>query len=257
MQTATLISFKKLHITDNFKYIIHLNFRKMKNYKSIAKKGTALWLLTVLLTFMVKACGKEDNPLGKITMTTVASQVNLVIELTKSSDNLTIDWGDGKKNNVNDAILDGISDRLYFSHEYSDTIASHIVITGNVKVLICSNNKLTALDVSQNTPIKYLNCSNNQLTVINVSKNTVLNNLACNNNQLTSLDVTKNKSLSLISCIGNKLTAPALNDLFSSLPHKRGLEYNEVGDIFISRNPGELDCDRSIAEEKGWVFRNE
>ena len=44
----------------------------------------------------------------------------------------------------------------------------------------CSNNQLTALDVSKNTALEDLSCSNNQLTALDVSKNTALIELRCN-----------------------------------------------------------------------------
>ncbi len=292
----------------------------MENYISIARKGIALWVMTVLLTFTLKACGKDDYPIGTITLTTSAPFVELFIETKEGSENFTIDWGDGRRSNLKTPNADGLS----IQNEYSGNILRNIVITGTITrldcnnagltaleldnkkeltVLNCNSNQLKSLDVSQNTKLKYLNCSNNQLTSLDVSRNTalinlncsnnelttldvrsnkalvelncrriqlttldvsrniLLENLECDNNLLTSLDVSKNKSLSLLSCASNKLTATALNDLFRSLPHYRGLDYSEIGVIYISHrrpgtleNPGIFDCDRSIADKKGWVF---
>ena len=73
--------------------------------------------------------------------------------------------------------------------------------------LSCSDNQLTALDVSKNTALAYLSCGDNQLTALDVSKNTALGNLHCKNNQLTSLDVSKNTKLKLLSCDNNQLTS--------------------------------------------------
>lgn len=247
---------------------------------NILKKSISILTMIVLVTFSFKACNKEDYPIGSIKLTTAASQVRLVIETTKKSDNLSINWGDGKMSNLNEAIMDDISDWLYFSHEYSDNTARNIIITGNIKMLICSNNQLTALDVSQNLSLKNMNCSNNQLSFLDVSKNKELLYLYCNRNSLTSLDVSRVKSLetlecdfnqltnldisgnsllTLLSCVGNQLTTSSLNDLFRSLPNYRGLEYSGV--LYISHqnpgildNPGSLFCDRHIAEKKGWLF---
>lgn len=51
-----------------------------------------------------------------------------------------------------------------------------------LKVVHCRNNKLTALDVSQNTALTDLNCNDNQLTSLDISKNTELNIFRCYNN---------------------------------------------------------------------------
>ena len=73
--------------------------------------------------------------------------------------------------------------------------------------LSCSNNQLTALDVSKNTALTKLYCSDNQLTALDVSKNTALTSLWCYNNQLTALDVSKNTALTDLWCYNNQLTA--------------------------------------------------
>ena len=58
--------------------------------------------------------------------------------------------------------------------------------------LVCSDNQLTSLDVSNNTALTWLSCEDNQLTSLNVSNNTALTMLSCYGNQLTSLDVSNN-----------------------------------------------------------------
>ena len=77
----------------------------------------------------------------------------------------------------------------------------------NLTHLNCSNNQLTALDVSNNTALTDLNCNYNQLTSLDVSKNTALEMLYCYDNQLTALDVSKNMALEEMLCYDNKLTA--------------------------------------------------
>ncbi len=73
--------------------------------------------------------------------------------------------------------------------------------------LLCANNQLTSLEVSQNTALKELDCDYNHLTSINVSQNRYLTNLSCNGNQLTSIDVSHNTRLTDLSCAGNQLTS--------------------------------------------------
>ena len=76
----------------------------------------------------------------------------------------------------------------------------------SLNILWCTDNQLTALDVSENTALTKLNCCFNKLTSLDVSKNTALISLSCVCNQLTSLDVSKNTALQILNCNYNQLT---------------------------------------------------
>ncbi len=86
--------------------------------------------------------------------------------------------------------------------------------------LICQQNQLTSLDVTQNTALTYLECWTNQLTSLDVSQNTALTDFICAYNQLTSLDVSQNTALTYLECGANPLTSldvsqnTALTELF-------------------------------------------
>ena len=117
-----------------------------------------------------------------------------------------------------------------------------VTIQGDVTVLYCSYNQLTALDVSKNTELKGLFCYNNQLTTLDVSKNTALTTLSCSNNQLTALDVSKNTALTELDCFKNQLTTldvsqnTALTTLYCSK--------NQLTALDVSKNTelGTLNC---------------
>lgn len=85
--------------------------------------------------------------------------------------------------------------------------------------LLCSDNNLTELDVSENPELVRLICYNNSLTSLNLNKNTKLGSLNCNNNKLTVLDLRENKSLWWLRCKNNCLTSldlrnnPKIGDL--------------------------------------------
>jgi Leucine-rich repeat (LRR) protein len=74
-----------------------------------------------------------------------------------------------------------------------------------LETLDCSNNQLTALDISKNSKLVQLQCFENQLTELDVSKNTLLKTFYCFSNQLTELDVSKNTSLTVLNCSHNQL----------------------------------------------------
>ena len=85
--------------------------------------------------------------------------------------------------------------------------------------LLCGDNNLTELDVSENPELGRLICYNNSLTSLNLNKNTKLRSLNCNNNKLTVLDLRENKSLWWLRCNNNCLTSldlrnnPQIGDL--------------------------------------------
>ncbi len=77
----------------------------------------------------------------------------------------------------------------------------------NLKILYCSYNELTTLDVSKNTALEELYCDSNELTSLNVSGNKALKLLTLGNNKLTSLDVSENAALEELDCSDNELTS--------------------------------------------------
>ncbi|MDO5969451.1 T9SS type A sorting domain-containing protein, partial [Flavivirga aquimarina] len=77
----------------------------------------------------------------------------------------------------------------------------------NISGLLCYNNTLTSLDISNNTDLKILYCSDNTLTSIDVSNNIDLEELYCFGNTLTSLDISNNTGLKVLVCSDNALTS--------------------------------------------------
>ncbi|MDR2651279.1 MAG: leucine-rich repeat domain-containing protein [Prevotellaceae bacterium] len=118
-----------------------------------------------------------------------------------------------------------------------------------LKELEIDDNQLTSLDVSKCTDLQTLWIVQNQLTGLDVSKCPDLEVILCDNNQLTSLDVSKCTYIHYLDVANNKLTASALNNLFGTLPIKASGNH---ANIYIKNNPGTDECDKSIAENKGW-----
>lgn len=77
----------------------------------------------------------------------------------------------------------------------------------NLSYLNCSNNELTALDVSALLYLDALICYNNQIAYLDVSKNSRLKNLYCDGNPLTELDFSKNPNLLWLTCDNTGITA--------------------------------------------------
>ena len=108
--------------------------------------------------------------------------------------------------------------------------------------LNCCFNKLTSLDVSKNTALTELNCSVNKLTALDVSKNTALTELYCNDNQLTSLNVSKNTALISLSCVCNQLTS--LDVSKNTALTKLNCSINKLTSLDVSKNTAltKLNC---------------
>ncbi len=75
----------------------------------------------------------------------------------------------------------------------------------NLEDLICENNFLESLDLSQNTSLVSLDCSRNDLISLDLSENVSLEKLFCQQNQLTSLNVSQNTALEFLLCSTNPL----------------------------------------------------
>ena len=104
----------------------------------------------------------------------------------------------------------------------------------SLETLLCGNNQLTNLDVSQNIALKVLRCQINQLTSLDVSQNILLTELRCNDNFLAVLDVSSNTQLENLYCFKNQLA----NLDVSMHPNLLGLfcQLNQLTALDISQN---------------------
>ena len=117
--------------------------------------------------------------------------------------------------------------------------------------LVCYANQLTSLDVSNNTKLKELFCSRNQLRSLDVSKNTDIKSLSCYDNQLTSLDLSNNIKLTTLYCHVNQITTEAMDVLVNSLP---AVENGYMGVIFSYMDGNTMTTTQvAAAKAKGWT----
>jgi len=121
---------------------------------------------------------------------------------------------------------------LYCDH---NKLTSLPVLPENLKMLKCSDNKLTSLLPILPENLKFLYCYNNNLTSLPVlPKN--LKELCCFYNKLTSLPVLS-ENLEKLDCSNNKLTS------FSVLPQKLKALYcygNPIDKLIYNNNPSML-----------------
>lgn len=75
----------------------------------------------------------------------------------------------------------------------------------NLTNLYCRENKITSLNLSQNTYLETLNCSINKISNLNIGQNENLTNMDCEGNLLTDLDISGATMLSYLNCGSNRL----------------------------------------------------
>lgn len=80
----------------------------------------------------------------------------------------------------------------------------------NLEELNCSENKLSALDVTKLTKLNYLKCNDNKIAELDLSKNAKLTYLHCAKNELTALNIKNCPDLETIVC-GNQASTLKLN----------------------------------------------
>ena len=80
----------------------------------------------------------------------------------------------------------------------------------NLEELDCSENKLSALDVTKLTNLNYLKCNNNKIAALDLSKNSKLTYVHCAKNELTALNIKNCPAIETIIC-GNQASSLTLN----------------------------------------------
>ena len=78
-------------------------------------------------------------------------------------------------------------------HSQGITDLTGIEAFKNLESLLCPGNKLTYLDLSNNTALTSLYCNLNQLITLDLSNNIALTTLKCGSNKLKSLDLRNGK----------------------------------------------------------------
>ena len=127
-----------------------------------------------------------------------------------------------------------------------------------LSILYCNDNKLTSLSVDHNILLKSFGCNNNMLSALDVSKNTQLDILYCYTNRLTKLDVSKNTQLKRLYCHTNNFTTAALDDIYCSLPDRKGQTEGQIQPLTNASSADKskvLATNGSNAIAKGWKIQ--
>lgn len=189
------------------------------------------FFVSLFAAFAFGASGvAQDQVVTFTTAKAVGETMTLVTN--KVSNGVTVDWGDG-------------TPVAYTTDTISAPVkGSTVTLTGNEKLVFicCSDNGLTAVDISKAPQLQSFSCANNQLTELNTSSNTELTDLNCSNNQISALTITSNQKLQNLLAANNQLTRfigiPSLlsvdvsgNQLTSlSMTSSRSIDYLNFGE---------------------------
>jgi len=234
----------------------------------------------VTLAVIAPTCraGNDDEQEAQIAMTSQSKRYSRIVSIRLAgTGTATINWGDGTPSDTLPLFKKYVSSK---SHRLRRVDSCVITITGgDITLLYCSENNLTALDVSKSPKLKELYCSLNNLTTLDLSKNTKLTELYCSFNDLTSLDVSNNTKLRDLICYYNLLPELDLSkntkliglycydNLLTTLDISKNSKLtfldcsaNSLTNLDVRRNTNlvTLDCSRNqfTADELNALFRS-
>ncbi|MDI9470587.1 MAG: hypothetical protein QM296_10315 [Bacillota bacterium] len=183
------------------------------------KKGIAVVVVLVLLASLILQAKPVMAAEGDVAINATnfpdANFRNFVKQYDTNGDNILqqSERDTVKKIDAGDREIASLVGIEYFSKLTSllcyDNKLQTLDVSNNTELgsLICGNNQLEELDVSRNLKLCSLYCHDNQLWSLDVSRNTELTALVCRNNHITSLDVRQNTKLDYLSCSCNHLSS--------------------------------------------------
>lgn len=117
----------------------------------------------------------------------------------------------------------------------------------NLTFLICAQNNLSSLDLSQLTQLEQLACYQNNISTLNLSSLTHLQQLFCYQNQITSLDFNQNPELTRVYCGNNQISSLdfSANPLFNDL----GCRNNQLTSLNIKNGTTQLFGSQTVFNE--------
>lgn len=146
--------------------------------------------------------------------------------------------------NISNLDITDLSELHYFTNlrwldcinSESDNKLTALDLSNNTQLIIlsCAENELTSLDISGNENLRILVCNNNKLATLNLLDNRDLHSISCGGNQLTTLDVSRNTALVDISCDSNQL---AILDVSNNTALKQlSCNGNQLTALDVSKN---------------------
>lgn len=115
--------------------------------------------------------------------------------------------------------------------------------------LDCGSNKISNIDLTENTVLTTLFCPKNDLEGLSLYKNTFLTYLDCNTNRLKGINVSYNTALTYLNVSHNSISNDEnLNVFFNTALTNLNCSYNKLTTLNINNNPAltTLNCDNNL-----------
>ncbi len=178
-------------------------------------------------------------------------------------------WVDGEDNNLSGEL--NLNEFLFLEEvDVSSGNITSIAVDklSNLKKLFCDDNRLVALDVTQNTKLTslsvgfnalydldlsnckeltYLDCSDNKFEELDISQNTKLEYLVCDDSNIWNLDLSNNIELRELLCRRSNLVSldVSSNTKLKSI-YCMGNQYLKELDLLYNTELQELYCDQAL-----------
>ncbi len=181
-----------------------------------------------------------------VKLTTAAGQ-KVSLRVNYARQGFSVDWGDGPVTYTPEAGEDGLC--LVEGTAKSGTVT----LTGSSRLstLVCSGNKLTAIDLSGATALRSLYCQDNELSKLDLTPCKSLTDIDCSGNKLSTLTITEktHPSVENINVTGNNLGALTGSSTGSLVIRQQNVQHlyaadNRFSTINVSSNKylDLLDC---------------
>lgn len=118
-----------------------------------------------------------------------------------------------------------------------------------LKKLDCYGALLEKLDVHKCSDLELINCGHNYIKTLNANDCKKLRVLMCYGNELKSLNIKGCEGLRWINCSDNKISKKGFHDIINSLP---SLQSKESGHICIGGNEEAVKCEIGRFNQKCW-----
>ena len=185
----------------------------MKHKTRGAALATAA-LVALIALFGMTGCPNNAGGGGSGGGTPQAPLVPGGASLILSSDKLTIKVT-VKTADSSSVTVEGCTETTLTSDSETELHAkgTTVILKGRIINLVCSDNRLIALNVQGLSALEELVCSDNWLTALNVQGLNTLEVLLCGSNRLTELNVQGLNVLKLLDCFNNQLTDLKVHNL--------------------------------------------
>ncbi len=196
-----------------------------------------LFFLITAIAVCTIAWGQVCNTTGNASKNDVAQKIILHTSLAKGATMKLYIAADAEVKIEN-------ASGTFQNNVYADytVLQSPVTITGNITILDCKENEITAIEMNGDMALQTLNCSDNQLGKLNLTSCKRLEKLLCASNELASLDLSCNPQLTLIDCYNNELATLDLSN--NKELQNLVCDANELQSLSLSENTklAKLEC---------------